>query len=107
MTFARIGIFEAPADRLPEVVGLFRDRVTPAFAAHGGFLGYQAFTEVDAGRYVGISYWTSLEALEASSSTARDAREAAAGLGARTIGEPIIAGEQFDTRTGSGIDPAA
>lgn len=98
MTFARIGNFEVPSHRMSELVELFRDQVTPIFAAHSGFLGYQAFTDVNAGRYVGVSYWASLAALEASSLAAREAREAASALGAHVVGEPLITREEFDTR---------
>ena len=98
MTFARIGIFEADGRPLAPVVELFRDCITPMFEALDGFLGYQAFVEDDGRRYVGISYWTSLEALEASADVARSAREAAEGLGAAVVGTPIIVHEEFDTR---------
>jgi quinol monooxygenase YgiN len=98
MTFGRIGTFEVAQGPLGPVVDLFRDRVTPMFGRHDGFLGYQAFVDEAAGRYVGISYWTSLAALEASAETARQAREEAAALGARTVGEPMILRQAFDTR---------
>lgn len=99
VAFARIGIFEAPAHCIAAIVDLFRDRVTTTFAAHEGYLGYQGFTDVRVGRYIGVSYWASLAALEASGAAARDAREAAAELGARTVGEPLITREEFDTRS--------
>lgn len=98
MTFARIGIFEADGEPLEPIVELFRDRITPLFEAIDGFLGYQAFVEDDGRRYVGISYWTTPEALEASAEVARVARDAAAQLGAVVIGAPIIVREEFDTR---------
>jgi quinol monooxygenase YgiN len=98
MSFARIGNFEVPSHRMSELVELFRDQVTPTFAAHAGFLGYQAFTDVNAQRYVGVSYWASLAALEASSLAAREARDAASALGAHVVGEPLITREEFDTR---------
>lgn len=50
MTFARIGIFDVPPHQLGSVVALFRDQVTPAFATHDGFLGYQAFSVESDGR---------------------------------------------------------
>ena len=70
------------------------------FATHDGFVGYQAFVDENAGRYIGISYWTSLAALEASASAALEARNEAAALGASIVGEPMIAHEEFDTRRG-------
>lgn len=100
MAFARIGIFEADGAPTDPVVDLFRDVITPRFEALDGFLGYQAFVEEDGTRYVGISYWASAAALEASAEVARGARDEAAALGARVIGDPIIMREAFNTRDG-------
>ena len=100
MTFARIGIFATDGRPLGPVVDLFRDKITPMFEAVDGFLGYQAFTDDRAGRYVGISYWRSLESLEASGDVAAAARDAAAKLGATIVGEPMIVRQHFDSRTG-------
>lgn len=99
MTFARIGTFETDGRPLGPVVELFRDRVVPLFAEIGGFLGYQAFVDDSDGRYVGISYWGSLAALESSSDVAAAARASASELGARTTGMPMIVRQEFDTRT--------
>ena len=55
--YARIGTFEAPPQRLNEVVAFFRDRVVSAFHEHEGFLGYRAYVDRDRGRLVGISLW--------------------------------------------------
>ncbi|QKG70416.1 antibiotic biosynthesis monooxygenase [Erythrobacter mangrovi] len=98
MTYARIGIFETDGAPVQPVLALFRDRVVARFGALSGFLGYQAFTATDDRRFVGISYWSSLEALEASAEVALQAREDAADLGAQTVGEPLITREGFDTR---------
>lgn len=98
MPFARIGIFETGGAPTGPIVELFRVAITARFAALEGFLGYQAFVEEAGRRYVGISYWTSIAALEASDDVAREAREDAAALGARVVGEPIIVEQAFDTR---------
>lgn len=100
MTFARIGIFETEVQPLTPVVEFFRDRVTPRFATLDGFLGYQAFLEEESNRYIGISYWVSRTALEASAELGREAVEGAAVLGARIVGAPMIVRQAFDTRTG-------
>ncbi|ATU66965.1 antibiotic biosynthesis monooxygenase family protein [Piscinibacter gummiphilus] len=95
---ARMGTFEVPPAALDEVVALFRDRVVPAFSRHDGFLGYEAFTDRDSGCYVGLSFWASREALDASGDTAREARDEAAALGAVTVGTPRILALAFDSR---------
>ena len=98
MSFARIGLFDVPPHQLASVVALFQDRITPAFAGHAGFLGYQAFIDESEGRYVGISYWITLTALEGSAVTAGRARQEAETLGAKILGDPIITREAFNTR---------
>jgi quinol monooxygenase YgiN len=95
---ARIGTFEAPPERLAEVVAFFRDRVVAAFSAHEGFLGYQAWVDRERGHVVGISLWATRAALEASAETGRQNRDGAAALGARTIGEPELMELAFDSR---------
>ena len=95
---ARMGTFEVPPEALDDVVALFRDRVVPAFSRHDGFLGYEAFTDRVSGSYVGLSFWESRAALDASGDTASEARNAAAALGAVTVGSPRIMALAFDTR---------
>jgi len=95
---ARIGTFDAPPERLNEVIALFQERIFQAFSKHEGFLGYQAFVDRGKGRFVGISFWATYSALEASEETARQARSEAASLGAITVGEPQLLEQAFDAR---------
>ena len=96
---ARIGTFQAPPQRMNEVVAFFRDRVVSAFSEHEGFLGYQGYVDRERGRFVGISLWTTRAALEASSPTARRVLSEAAALGAATVSEPEILEFAFDSRS--------
>jgi quinol monooxygenase YgiN len=95
---ARIGTFEAPPQRLDEVIALLRDLVVSAFSEHEGFLGYQAYVDRERGRLVGISLWTTRSALDASGETARRVLREAADLGAAIAGEPQILELAFDAR---------
>lgn len=94
---ARIGTFAAPPQQIDAVVAHFRDRVVAAFSAHQGFLGYRGYVDRERGRFVGISLWTTLAALEASVETARNALREAADLGAVTVAEPEILALAFDS----------
>jgi quinol monooxygenase YgiN len=96
---ARIGTFEVAPQALPAVVAFFRDQVVAAFSEHEGFLGYEAFVDRERGRIVGISRWTTREALEASVPTARRALAEAEFLGAATVGEPQVFELGFDSRS--------
>lgn len=99
---ARIGTFEVAPQGLPAVVALFRDRVVPAFSKHEGFLGYEAYVDRERGRLVGISFWATRSALDASVETARRALAEAAALGATTVGEPQVFELAFDARSPAG-----
>jgi quinol monooxygenase YgiN len=94
----RIGTFDAPPERLNEVIALFEERIFLAFSKHEGFLGYQAFVDREKGRFVGLSFWATSSALEASGETAQQARHEAANLGAITVGEPQILEQAFNAR---------
>lgn len=95
---ARIGTFDVKPDQLDQVVALFRGPVFEAFSTHKGFLGYQSYVDRERGRMVGLSLWESLSDLQASSDTARQAREQAAALGAVTVGEPQLLELAFDAQ---------
>ncbi len=94
----RIGTFDAPPDRLNDLIALFEERIFEEFAQLEGFLGYQAFVDREKGRFVGISFWNTSSALEASGETARQARREAASLGAIPVGEPQLMEQAFEAR---------
>src|SRR6185295_6510191 len=94
--YARIGTFDVPPATIDAVTTYFHDEAVPAFSRHEGFLGYQAYVDRAKGRIVGISFWTTREALEASSTTARPLLAHAATLGAVLTGEPQILEQAFD-----------
>jgi DHA2 family multidrug resistance protein-like MFS transporter len=93
--FARIGMFDTAGCSLPALVTFFRDEVVPRYATCEGFLGYHAFSEPRSGRYVGLSYWSSRQALDASDAIGLQSREGAARLGARIVGEAMFVEQEF------------
>ena len=95
----RIGTFEVAPEGLAAVVAFFRDQIVPAFSKHEGFLGYEAYVDRERGRLVGISFWETRAALDASVETARRALAEAAALGARAVGEPQVYERAFDARS--------
>ena len=107
MTWAHIGTFEVDEPNADQVVAFFKDEVTPLFATNPGFLGYQAFMDRKAGRYIGISYWDTKAHLDGSAKSASFALEKAASLGAVVVGSPTIASEEFDVRLGDRELPAS
>ena len=94
--YARIGTFEIEPAKLDVASENFRINAAKAFSALEGFLGYQAYIDRERGLIVGISRWTSREALEASSESALGFLNRANELGAVIVGEPQVLEEAFD-----------
>ena len=94
--YARIGTFDVPAETIDQVVELFRTDAVPLFRTCDGLLGYRAYVDRARGRLIGISLWTTREALEASTDKARGAIARGEALGARLVGEPQILAQAFD-----------
>ena len=97
--YARIGTFKVNPAQLGAAVEHFRINAVEAFSSHDGFLGYQAYVDKKGGRIVGISRWTSREALEASGESARRILQRANELGAVIDGEPQVLEEAFDEKS--------
>ena len=95
---ARIGTFQVSPEKLEEVERLFQHQVVPAFSRHRGFIGYTAYVDRERGRFVGISLWQTRQDLDASAEAALQARNAAAQIGAQTVGEPQMLEMAFDAR---------
>ncbi len=96
--YARIGTFEVDSTQLDAAIEHFRISAVKAFSVHEGFLGYQAYVDRERGHIVGISRWTSREALEASNESAHVILSRANELGAVIVGEPQILEEAFDAK---------
>ena len=94
---AFIGLYIAPGETSGGRIALPEPGRSSVLQAQG-FLGYTAYVDRDCGRFVGISLWETRQDLEASAGTALEARNAAADLGAETIGEPHILEMAFDAR---------
>ena len=95
--YARIGTFDVPAETIDRVVELFRTDAVPLFRTCEGFLGYRAYVDRARGRLIGISLWTTREALEASTDKARGAIARGEALGA-LHGVPVTVKVNVDCR---------
>jgi quinol monooxygenase YgiN len=104
--YVRIGTFEVPPQQLDAVIAFFSTRAAADFSTHEGFLGYIGYVDRARGRFVGISQWSSLAALEASGDTAAGILRDAAALGAVIVGERQILELAFDSRAATPGEPA-
>jgi hypothetical protein len=80
--FARVTTYQGPPDRLDEGIRIFREQVVPWLRDSTGFRGWVALVDRENGTGIGISFWSTREAMEdkdASGAVLRD--ELAASLG--------------------------
>lgn len=75
---ARITTIEGQPDRIDEVVGQIEADVLPVLREQDGFKGFTVHMDRSGGKVVGISYWESEQAMQASEQAVRGPREQAA-----------------------------
>jgi hypothetical protein len=92
----RFSFFAVAPELTDDVAAYFREHAVPQFSACKGFLGYQCFQVVGTAKLLGISRWSSLEDLQASTIVATQVLAGARAIGAVTLGEPQLLEELFD-----------
>jgi hypothetical protein len=81
---ARLTEFEGPPASIEEGLRTFRDDLVDWFRDATGFRGWLALLDVPGGRSIGITFWSTAEALDDDSASGADLRnETAAGLETR------------------------
>ena len=75
---ARVTTIQGQADRIDEVVGGIEANVLPVLQEQEGFKGFTVHVDRSSGKVVGISYWESEQAMQASEDAVRAPREQAA-----------------------------
>jgi heme-degrading monooxygenase HmoA len=81
--FARVTTFQGSPDRIEEGIRIYREQVIPWLRDSTGFRGWLALLDRDNERALGVTFWTSEQAMtdgEAGGAALRD--EVAAGVGA-------------------------
>jgi heme-degrading monooxygenase HmoA len=72
---ARHVTIQGDASRIDDAIGSVQAGVLPGLQGSDGFKGFTLLVDRSAGTAIGISYWESPEALEASEAAIRQARE--------------------------------
>ena len=62
--YARIVTVHVQADKIDELIAVYRDSIVPAIAGQKGFLGARLFTDRATGKGISITRWQTNEALE-------------------------------------------
>ena len=82
---ARVTTIQMDPSRIDDAVQRLRDDDVPQFEQIDGFKGFTLLVDREGeGKAVGISFWESAEAMEASEDQVKDARERAAEAGGAT-----------------------
>ena len=86
---ARISTLEMEPARIDDMVGLAKEQIVPALEQSDGFKGFTLMVDRQSGKGVGVSFWESAEALQASEEVGNTTREQAGEAGGAT-GEPQV-----------------
>ena len=72
---ARTGSLQVSPDRLDEVVSTFENEQIPRYREQDGYKGFTVLANRQSGRVMGVSFWESDEALQATEDLGAEARE--------------------------------
>jgi heme-degrading monooxygenase HmoA len=89
---ARVTTIEGQPDRVDDVIGQVESDVLPTLQQQDGFKGFTLLVDRSSGKVIGLSYWESTDAQQASEQAIRESRERAA----ETSGAPGAAVEVFE-----------
>jgi hypothetical protein len=64
IVYARIVTVHVQADKIDELIAVYRDSVVPAIKGQKGFLGARLFTDRATGKGISVTRWQTNEALE-------------------------------------------
>jgi hypothetical protein len=73
--FARVTTFEGPPERIEEGIRLFREEVIPWLRDATGFRGWLVLLDPAAGKSLGITFWSTEEAMTDSAASGGDLRD--------------------------------
>jgi heme-degrading monooxygenase HmoA len=78
---ARIGRISFSPDSADQVTSHVRDNVVPSYEGKDGFKGFTLLLDVPGGEAIGISFWETEEAMQATEALGDQARQGAAEAG--------------------------
>ena len=81
---ARMSILEGPADQVDEGLRYVREQVLP-MQQQDGFTGFVALSNRQSGKVIGVSFWESEQAMQASEEVGDRTRSESAVAGGATV----------------------
>jgi heme-degrading monooxygenase HmoA len=82
---ARMSILEGPADQVDEGMRHVREQVLPLIQQQDGFKGFVALSDRQSGKVIGVSFWESEQAMQASEEVGNRTRSDSAEAGGATV----------------------
>jgi heme-degrading monooxygenase HmoA len=90
---ARVTTIQMDPARIDEAASQLEEQDLPRFKELDGFRGFTMFVDRSSGKVIGISYWDSVEQMQASEDAVKDARQRASDTGGASA-EPGV--ERFE-----------
>jgi heme-degrading monooxygenase HmoA len=84
---ARMSILEGPSDQLDEGMRHVREQVLPLMQEQDGFKGFIALSDRQSGKVIGVSFWESEQAMQASEEVGDRTRSESAEAGGATVAD--------------------
>ena len=82
---ARMSILEGPADQVDEGLRYVREQVLPLLQQQDGFKGFVALSDRQSGKVIGVSFWESEQAMQASEEVGDRTRSESAQAGGASV----------------------
>jgi heme-degrading monooxygenase HmoA len=82
---ARMSTLEGPADQVDEGMRYVREQVLPLIQQQDGFKGFIALSDRQSGKVIGVSFWESEQAMQASEEVGNHTRSESAEAGGATV----------------------
>ncbi len=82
---ARMSILEGPSDQVDEGMRHVREQVLPQLQQQDGFEGFIVLSDRQSGKIIGVSFWESEQAMQASEEVGDRTRSESAEAGGVTV----------------------
>ncbi len=89
---ARMSTLEGPPDRMDEGLRHVREQVLPLLQQQDGFKGFVALGERQSGKLIGVSFWESEQAMQASEEVGNRTRNESA----EAMGDTVAGVERYE-----------
>jgi heme-degrading monooxygenase HmoA len=90
--FARMSTLEGPPDQIDEGLRYVREQVLPLMQQQDGFKGFIALGDRQSGKVIGVTFWESEQAMQASEEVGDRTRSESA----ETIGATVAGVERYE-----------